>query len=93
MKKLALWLCKISGAENELRNKHFREVGAHIISAHYWFNGGTDGKRKIDVLNTLWLIGEQLKENAWFDVSTVRRKVYKMDKPYLEIDPDEIKGL
>ena len=93
MKKIALWLCRISGAENELRNKHFREVGTQIISAHYWFNGGNDGKRKTDVLNTLWLIGEQLKENAWFDVSIVRRKVYKMDKPYLEIEPDEIKGM
>lgn len=93
MKKLSIWLCKISGAENELRNKHYREVGSHIISAHYWFNGGADGKRKVDVLNTLWLIGEQLKENAWFDVSDVRRKVYKMNKPYMEIEPDEIKGL
>lgn len=93
MKKIALWICKISGAENELRNKHYREVGDRIISAHYWFNGGSDGPRKTDVLNTLWLIGEQLKKDAWFDVASVRRKVYKMNKSYMHMEPDEIKGL
>ena len=94
MKKFSLWLARITGAETELRNKHFREVGSHINSAHYWFNGGFDGKRKVDVLNTLFLIGESLKKDAWFDIQTIRRKVYKMgDKPYHEMDPDEIKSL
>lgn len=94
MKKIALWLAKVTGAETELRNKHFREVGTQINSAHYWFNGGFDGERKTDVLNTLYLIGESLKKDAWFDIATIRRKVYKMDGvPYHKMKPDEIASM
>ena len=93
MKKFAIWLVHVTGAESHFRNKHFREVGDRIDSAHYWFNGGIDGSRKTDVLNTLFLIGKSLKENAWFSVSDIRAKVYKMDKPYFELSKDEIAGL
>ena len=94
MKKFSLWLIKVTGVEDDLRNKYYREVGDRILSAHYWFNGGVDGPAKPDVLNTLFLIGKQLKECAWFDVGTVRRKVYKMDGvPYHKIEADEIAGM
>lgn len=94
MKRIALWLANKTGVEEDLRRKHFREMGDHIMTAHYWFNGGGDGVAKPDVLNTLFLIGKQLKDNAWFDIATIRRKVYKMKGvSYHKMQPDEVEGM
>jgi hypothetical protein len=86
MKKLAIWLTYVTGADEHFRNKYYREVGDRIDSAHYWFNGGVDGSRKVDVLNTLFLIGKELREKAWFDIQLIRKQVYQMSRPYFEED-------
>jgi hypothetical protein len=93
MKKFAIWLAYVTGADEHFRRKHYREVGDRIDSAHYWFNGGVDGSRKVDVLNTLFLIGKELKEKAWFDIQLIRKQVYQMSRPYFEHENDEIGGM
>ena len=78
MKKLAIWLCRITGAEEQIRNECYREMGRKIDNASDWFKG----PEMVDVENTLHFIGRDLKEYAWFDVSDIRSEVYRMKGAY-----------
>jgi hypothetical protein len=78
IKKFAMWLARITGLENDLRWKHYREIGGMLRQDACWFRSSYYGRAKSSphAANVLFTIGDWLKRDACYDISTVRDIVY-----------------
>jgi hypothetical protein len=76
MKKIIRWLSDISGVTKDIKIETTYRIGVDLKDCAYWFTGIDD---MIPVLNTLVIIGTDLKTGYSINPDKVRNEVYTLE--------------